>query len=165
MRGRGLGQQAQGVGQDVEDGLQLFNAALGRTGCVAHDRLPAYAHDASREPPQRVDQPHRLGETGRLTFDYCTGSFGGLVARCETGAPGADHQSGKPTGEPVQGRGDAVGTVGDDLVFDDIETAVLQKFDQGGPAGIDTGAGDDPVADLRAGLGRLRCRVHPRRPR
>jgi hypothetical protein len=68
LRG-GIGEEAQGVREHVDDGCELFDATLRRAGGVADDRLPTDASDATGEPAERADQAHRLGQPGRLALD------------------------------------------------------------------------------------------------
>ena len=114
-----LVEQPQRVGQHVDDGFEALDAALRRAGGVEHDGVTGDAGDAPREPPERADQAHRLGQAGRVALDDGPGALGRQVARREAGAAGRDDEAGEAVGQLAERRGDAAGAVLDDAVIDD----------------------------------------------
>ena len=121
-----VGQQANGVRQHVDHGLELLDAPLRRTGCVADDAAAHHAGHATGEAAEWAHQPHRLGDTGRLALDDPTGALWGLVARREARATGGDHQTGEVVGERHERSSDTVGAIGHHLPINDLESVALE---------------------------------------
>ena len=94
-----VGEQAQRVGQHVEDGVEALDAALRRARRVEDDRVPGDAGDAPRQPPERAHEAHGLGQAGRLAVDDRPGALRREVAGREAGAAGRDDQAGEAVGQ------------------------------------------------------------------
>src|SRR5206468_3696458 len=75
-----LSQQGEGVGQDVEDGVEALDGAGRRAGRVQDDAATDGAGDATREAALlRVGQAHGLGQARRLPVEDETGGLGRAV--------------------------------------------------------------------------------------
>lgn len=81
------------MGNDIDHGLEAFHCPRGRSRDVQDEGIANRSRHPSREPTQRVHQPHRLGEARGLPFDREPGALGGEVSRTEPGASGGDDQS------------------------------------------------------------------------
>ena len=156
-RGR-LVEQPQGVREDVEHGAELLDAALRRAGRVADDRLAAHPGDAARQPAERADRPHRLGQPRRLALDHAVRALRCLVTRGEPRPTGRDDEAGEPVTQLGERAGDGVGAVRRHLVGDDLETGAGELLDERPAAGVVAAALGDAVAD-RQDLGEERHAV------
>ena len=144
---RRLGQQPQGVGQDVDDCLQLLDAALWRAGRIEDDRQTAYSRHAAAQPTERTDEPHSFGETRSISFDDELGALGRQVPRRETGTSGRDNQARKPVRHLCQHGGDGLGTVGDDALFDHLKLVPDEAIHKGSAALVLPRAVNDSIRD------------------
>ena len=101
-------EEAQGVREHVDDGVELFDASLGAPRRVDDDRIAAYAGDATGEPAERVAQPHRLGQAGCLALDDRPRPFGCLIAGSESRPARRHDEAGEPFAQLDQRRGDEI---------------------------------------------------------
>ena len=88
-------QQLEGVGHHVEHGVEALDAARRRPGGVEHEAPPEGAGGGPGEPAERADQPHGLGQPGRLAVEDGQGALRREVARPEAGAAGGDDEPGE----------------------------------------------------------------------
>ena len=79
---------------------------FGEPGVLQTIACPRIAGDAPRQPAERADQAHRLGQPGRLALDDLPGALRRLVPRGEPGAARRDDQAGEAVGQLGEGRGD-----------------------------------------------------------
>lgn len=147
------------MGNDVEDGPELFDATLRRPRGVADDRPTNDAGDAARQPTERVDQAHCLGQPGGFAFDHQSSALRGLVARCEAGATGRDDETCKAAAHLAQGVGDVVHPVSRNAMLDDDPSGARELLDERSPAEIFASPMNDPVADGE-NLGTQRLVIH-----
>jgi hypothetical protein len=146
MRVVGVVQQPEGVRQNVQDCIKLFDAAIGASRSVDDDRATPDASKAARETAERIAESHRFGQAWRFSFDHGLRPLGGLVARCETGAAGRHDETGKLIGHLGQCGRNVASAVSSDAMLNDVEAGIRQEFDQRRPTFVDTCAVDDTVA-------------------
>src|SRR6266545_7003859 len=84
------------MGQELRHGVQTVGGALRRSRKREHERAPAYAGDLPREVgggkiPPRVGA-HFLRKAGGLDVEDAADSFGGSIARRDTGSSGQEDQ-------------------------------------------------------------------------
>jgi hypothetical protein len=147
MLRRRVGEEAHGVGDDVDHRVEALDRALRRAGCVQHERRADRARDPARQAAERVDEPHRLGKARRLAVDHRLGAFGGQITRTEPGAAGRDDHADKPVRHRSQRVGHVVGTIGDDVALHDRVALGPQPFVERDTRAVFSRAGDDAVAD------------------
>ena len=104
------------------------------------------SHDSARQPTEWTHEPHGFGQTGRLALDHPTGSFGCLIARRETGAAGAHHESGEAFAQHGESRGNFVGSVGGESAFHNPKASRLEGGGQCFTRRVDTRAMHNAVA-------------------
>src|SRR3989338_7446563 len=84
----------EGVGDEVQDGLEGFFYGFGAAGQVDYYGIPAYAADAAGQAGFfgffEAFGAHELGQAGDALFYGLGGGFGGDVAAAEAGAAGGD---------------------------------------------------------------------------
>ena len=104
---------------------------FGEPGVLQMIACPRIAGDATRQPAERVDQPHRLGQPGRLAFDdrrVCPrGSGRAGRTRCRPSTR-SDRRTRRHLAQRV---GHVVGAVGGDAVLDDRRS---RRLSAGRPA-------------------------------
>ena len=104
-------EQRHGVGQDVDDGTDGLDTALRRARRI-HDQAGAErAGDPATEAAERVDQPHRLGEAGRLPIERDLRALRRAIPWTKAGAPRGDDEPVETVGETPKRRRDRVDTV------------------------------------------------------
>src|SRR5438874_9829928 len=77
--GRFLGQEGEGVGQHVEDGLQALERPGLRARRVEDDAAPDRAGEASGEPALGAHEAHPLSQAGRLAVEDGAAALRGQV--------------------------------------------------------------------------------------
>jgi hypothetical protein len=98
--------QRHRVGQDVDDGTDGLDTALRRARRI-HDQAGAEcAGDTATEAAERVDQPHRLGEAGRLSIECGLRTLRRAIPWAEAGAPRGDDEPVETVGETPKCRRD-----------------------------------------------------------
>ena len=94
--GRGVVEEAQGVRAARRARRRAARRSPSASpACCTRSPPPTIAGDAPRQPPERADQAHRLGQPGRVALDDRAGALGRLVPRGEPGAAGRDDEPGE----------------------------------------------------------------------
>ena len=125
MRLRPL-EELEGVGQYVDYRAETLDRAAGAAWKIEDERPAAGARERPREPAERIDPTHRLGESGGLSVEDRSGRFRGEVARRESRAAGGDKESGEAVTHLAKGAGDRLHTVGYHPSIVDDEAAGAQ---------------------------------------
>ena len=147
MLGGLVGEEGEGVGQDVEDRLEALDGARRRARGVQHDRPANRAGQAPGQAALGVHQPHGLGQARRLSVDDGARALRGQVPGPKARPAGGHDEPGEIPGELTQGMGHAVDAVGDDAPVDDREAGAGQAFGQGRTRAVFASPGDDAVGD------------------
>ena len=108
-------------------------------------RMPA---TFARQPAERADRPHRLGEARSAAGRGSAWCASGVRSRGpKPGAAGGDDQPVEPVGHVRQGVRDLLDAVGAHPVLDDVEAVLGEPVDQRPPARVLARAGRDAVGD------------------
>ena len=75
--------------------------------------------------PSGTDEPHGLGQSGRLALDHSPGALRREVTGREARAAGGHDEAGEAVGHLDQGGGDLVGAVGGDAVVDHLGAGLV----------------------------------------
>ena len=100
------------------------------------DALAAHPGDATGEPAERADRPHRLGKAWRVALDHLLRALWSLITRGEARAAGCDDQAGEALGQLGERGGHGVSTVRAHLMVDDVESGAGQLLDERSAAGV-----------------------------
>ena len=94
---------------------------------VFHDQAGAErAGDPATEAAERVDQPHRLGEAGRLPIERDLRALRRAIPWTKAGAPRGDDEPVETVGETPKRRRDRVDTVLGEGALDDVPTLLRE---------------------------------------
>ena len=141
---------AQGVGQQVQHGLQRRNSTAWTAGQVQHKGLPAGAADAAAESSERrlsqAGGTHLFGDAVEQTVADGACGFRGNIARCDPGPAGGDDQPCdlRVLAESFLEQRLLVGNQNNGI---DGETCVGKEAGDGGPGEVVALAGRAGVAD------------------
>src|SRR5690606_26725309 len=143
-----------GVGEDVDEGFELFGAAAGGAGEGEDERRVGGTRDAAGEEGAgglgKAAQAGELHEAGVGTVDDAHGGFRGVVARGEARAAGGDDEVDVPerVGPLAEARFELDGVVGEAGGGDDLCAQALAEHGGEGRAGdVDCLGARTPVGD------------------
>ncbi len=120
------GEQVEGVGHDVEHGLERLDRTCGRAWRVENQAGADRAGSGSGQAAERAHQAHGFGQAWRLALQHSDRAFRRQVARPEAGAAGRDNEPGEAPRRLAQRMGYRLGAIGGDRALDHIETCLAQ---------------------------------------
>ncbi len=147
MRGWCVDQEPNGVREDVDNRIKLFDTTLWRTRRVADNRRATDAGDTTTESTEWADESHRFGKARGLALDDLPSSFRRLIARRETRAAGGHDDTNELTTHLAQGGGNVGNAIGTHTMLDNLEAVIDKLTDQRTTTYIVSGALRHAIAD------------------
>ena len=132
---------------DIEDCLKTFNRSGGRAGSIENQRLTSGAGGSTRKTAKWIHSPHRFGETWCLAVEHHLRSFRREIPRTESGATGRDDESVESIGHLKDRFADRLNPIGNDAVFNNVETFRRQTLNEGSTTLVVAGSGGDAIGN------------------
>ena len=115
---------------------------FGEPGVFTHECDADRAGDRARQPAERVDQPHRLGQAGRLTIEHGAVPSGVRSRGPKPVPPVVTTNPPNPVQIAGAPRRPLSSPSADDPPLDDVETGPAKRVGQRRAGAVLTGAGD-----------------------